>query len=154
MRYPFTPKSTRYLLPGQFWPIELSSGRFACGRVLQTAQNHGFSDQRGFLAGLMDWSNVSPPVKDDLRGVPICEIGKAHVKTITHLGAQITDCCPLPEDAIPRRLDRAASPGCRLLRGYKDQGAAAPEDQSKLPVLGTWGYGFIVLLAERRFGSA
>src|SRR5262249_10570900 len=32
--YPFVPRSTAYLRPGQFWAIPLSDGRFACGRVL------------------------------------------------------------------------------------------------------------------------
>jgi hypothetical protein len=32
--YPFTPKWNRYLLPGQFWAVPLSDGRFGCGRVM------------------------------------------------------------------------------------------------------------------------
>src|SRR6266700_932410 len=32
--YPFEPKSNTHLLPGQFWGVPLSDGRWACGRVL------------------------------------------------------------------------------------------------------------------------
>ena len=32
--YPFEPKSNAHLLPGQFWGVPLSDGRWACGRVL------------------------------------------------------------------------------------------------------------------------
>ena len=33
-KYPFEPKSNAHLMPGQFWGVPLSDGRWACGRVL------------------------------------------------------------------------------------------------------------------------
>jgi hypothetical protein len=32
--YPFVPRTNATLVPGQFWSIPLTDGRFACGRVL------------------------------------------------------------------------------------------------------------------------
>jgi hypothetical protein len=33
-KYPFEPKSNTHHLPGQFWGVPLSDGRWAYGRVL------------------------------------------------------------------------------------------------------------------------
>jgi len=56
--YPFEPKSNTHLLPGQFWGVPLSDGRWACGRVLavKTQPDAYFpGNSRTFLAALMYW---------------------------------------------------------------------------------------------------
>lgn len=53
--YPFEPKSNAYLLPGQFWGVPLSDGRWACGRVLaikKEPDNYFPGNSRTFLAAL------------------------------------------------------------------------------------------------------
>ena len=67
--YPFKPKSTSYLQPGQFWGFELLEagfidypGWYGCGRVLQIV--HG--SRRDFLAGMMDWVGPHLPTSQDI----------------------------------------------------------------------------------------
>ena len=42
-------------------------------------------------------------------------------------------------------------PGCQVQRGMDVIGVASPEQRSSLPTLSTWGYGVVVLLAEKFF---
>ena len=153
--YPLTPKSTARMRPGQFWSIPLSNNRFACGRVLQVARAHGRNDTRMFLAGLMDWTGDAPPEEKDLVGRAILEIGQAHIRTITELGAQILGCRALEDDGltVPVRLTHSLGPGIQICRGYDFLRPATAEEQRMLPVLTTWGYGVITILAERHFAG-
>ena len=59
--YPFKPKSTAMLRPGQFWAVPLSNDKFACGRVLQIGTAEIPTKTRGFFGGLQDWIGASPP---------------------------------------------------------------------------------------------
>lgn len=155
MPYPFTPKSTAYMKAGQFWPIPLSNGRFACGRVLQIAREHGQSSTKMFLAGLMDWSGSEEPVSNDLEGIRILRSGSAHIKTITHIGAEIVGIRDLKADGltVPFTLDQARGPSRHLTQGYDVLRLATHEEQSTLSVFSTWGFGVICLLAEHHFAT-
>ena len=94
--YPFIPKSTHYLEPGQFWGIPLEHGRYACGRVLGTVPD----SRRLFVAGLLDWCALRPPDEVSIAGRPVLEQGRAHIKTITENGGAILGCRPLDLDGI------------------------------------------------------
>src|SRR5689334_1475440 len=117
-KYPFVPKSTASLEPGQFWSIPLQSGRFACGRVLQLKEIRGRRDSRIFLAGLLDWVGSEPPTSDSISRRRAVEQGEVHVKTIHENGGQILGCRPLLEDDIEPGffLDQSPGKGCHLMK--------------------------------------
>ena len=155
-KYPFVPKSTAYLLPGQFWSIPLRDGRFACGRVLELRYQDGKKDRRCFLAGLMDWVGPEEPKGCDIAGSEILDHGQVHVKTISENLGQILGCRPLETDelVVPLSLtESASSPGCRVCRGYEIFDIATREERAALPTFSGWGYAVIVMLAEHHFGA-
>ena len=124
--YPFAPKSTAYMHAGQYWPIRLKSGKYACGAVVSLIRNeNGKIDTRAFLAGLLDWVGDSPPTPEEISSTKILEKGFAHIKTITESGAEIT----------------GAIEPCW---GY-------PEIMEERDDIHTWGYNVINILAEKFF---
>jgi hypothetical protein len=129
--YPFEPVSNRYLVPGQYWAIPLTDGRFACGRVLAVPAY----EQSRVLAvvGLMDWVGARPPNDGDLAGRKIVRFGLAHVKAINQNGGAILGLRPLALDGIeaPEIVDIDAV----IL-------------ENRMP---SWGFGVIRRMAERRF---
>ena len=150
--YPFCPKSTSRLVSGQFWPIELTNGRFASGRVLQLKFLSGAQDRRMFLAGLMDWCGEAPPTSHSLDGAGLLEFGQAHTSMFSSNGFQVTGYRPLENNSleIPLALDSLPSRYTRVVRGFETVGLATP-DQHSLPVFSTWGMSVIVLLAQKYF---
>jgi len=150
--YPFCPKSTSYLEPGQYWPIALSNGYFAAGRVLQINMTSGARDRRMFLAGLMNWCSDAPPNVKSLAGARLLDFGVVHTRMFSSNGFQIEGHRPLGADhlSVPLTLDCAPSRHARVVRGFDILGFAKPAQYS-LPILTTWGMGVIVLLAEGHF---
>src|ERR1051325_10015268 len=117
--FPFEAKSTRYLLPGDFWAIPLRGGSFACGRVIQLHErDDGSLDSRLFLAGLLDWVGDTPPTLTAIAGCPTLIQGQAHVRTIQTSGGVILGHRPLADDSIEPALllSHAAGPGVMLQR--------------------------------------
>jgi hypothetical protein len=78
--YPFVPKSTAYLRPGQFFAIELSyfdhPGWYSCGRVLEIDS----SSTRWYLGGLTDWIDSRLPTLDDLPEAKLIEQSILHTR--------------------------------------------------------------------------
>jgi hypothetical protein len=64
--YPFVPKSTRFLSPGDYWAVPLDDGQLACGGVLQTTGDRLPTPNRTFFGGLHDWVAERPPVAEDI----------------------------------------------------------------------------------------
>ena len=104
MKYPFVPKSTAHLCPGQFWPIQLPSGRCACGRVLHLLSTNGKKETRLFLAGVMDWSGNQPPTPIDIQDARVVETRAAHIKTILESNGAITGYAAY-DDGQPETVD-------------------------------------------------
>lgn len=152
-KYPMVPKSTASLVPGQFWPVPVCPGRWACGRVLQLGSP--VSPRKAFLAGLMDWLGSEPPSFESLAGSQVRQQGVAHLKAIIEVAGAITGCRPLALDRIEPLLcrDQAAPKGSIVLRGFVPVRPATTEADFALPVLGTWGYDFIRRLAEHHYGN-
>ncbi|GAB2942827.1 immunity 26/phosphotriesterase HocA family protein [Hymenobacter coalescens] len=168
--YPFLPKSNRFLLPGQFWAIPLSSGRFACGRVLDVPPAEEKS-LREFYAGLMDWVGDAPPTHESIAGSRIIEQGLAHIKTITSRNALILGCRPFELDSLelPFTVECSCwSPGTVVMQGYRAVRYSRREEHpglpspvaansarpaEALPVQSTWGYSVIYGRAEKHFGA-
>ena len=150
--YPFIPKSTSYIEPGHFWSIPLSGGGYACGRVIQLWVKDGKRDQRGFLAGLMDWSGDEPPTADAIVGRRVVEQGRVHVKTIGENGGEIVGFRGLALDAIEPNLFRDAECATFVQFGLDRLRQFDRALDSDLPVFSTWGFGVIRILAEKHFG--
>ena len=81
--YPFRPKSTAHLKPGQFWAFKVDGDRFVAGVVIALRRKHGAIDRRSFLAGLLDWSGDAMSDARELDSRPVRERGFAHIKAIT-----------------------------------------------------------------------
>jgi hypothetical protein len=89
MKYPFEPKSTTHLEPGQFWAIPLSNGSYACGVVLAKLISSGKIESRSFLAALIDWNGKDKPSSEDIKNKEIIKKGSAHIKAIQLTGGEI-----------------------------------------------------------------
>ncbi|MFG1911668.1 hypothetical protein [Kribbella sp. NPDC048928] len=125
--YPFVPKSSAYLLPGHFWGVPLRDGRFACGVVVAIPTGQDVPQRavngRTFVAGLLDWSGDDLPSPAAVGDRPLLAWGFGHIKMIGTNGGAI-----LGRRSVPAGVDGAL----------------------ELPV-GTWGFRYVVALADRAF---
>jgi hypothetical protein len=98
--YPFVPKTTAHLAPGEFWSIPLSDGRFACGMVLAVggSADAGAESRTAFIGGIVDWVGDNSPTADAVAGSSVRDVGHAHVRCIAEGGGAILGCRPLPAD--------------------------------------------------------
>ena len=150
--YPFRPRSTAPLVPGQFWAVPLPDGRFACGRVLQLGGSEIPTPNRTFFGGLLDWIGTESPTADAIAGSQLVKTGVMHIKAITELGGEILGHRPLEADGIelPTLLSAHGGPGTKVLLGADALRPAKREEWGNRPVLGIWGYNFIQQLAAHR----
>lgn len=126
--YPFSPKSTAKLIPGQYWAIPLPNSVYGCGVILAIKVNRdGKKDSRIFLAGLLDWSGVKLPTALDIHDRKVLERGFAHIKTITENG--------------------------KNLLGQVDPWWDWPAAIKDRDDISTWGYGVISILAKKHHGQ-
>ncbi len=154
--YPFEPKSTRFSVAGQFWPIRLCNGRYCCGRVIRLFLDVPEWRNRGFLAGLMDWTDAEPPTSEALAGHKACAQGLAHSRTIRVTGPMITGIRDLALDKIePASFIRFFGRGavCVLTDGYRPIRLATCEERERLSDMQGWGYSVIKRLAEKQYGN-
>ena len=153
--YPFVPKSNAYLRAGQFWAVPLSDGRFACGRVLDVplpGDPHVPANSRMFLAGLLDCVGPRPPTDESIGGARLIAQGFAHIKAILTTGGEILGWRDLAADGIvPERWRSHVAGG--TVWAYEGARRLHPvhDDDRDLPLMGTWGYSVVRVLAERRF---
>jgi hypothetical protein len=129
--YPFTPKSNRYLRPGQFWAIPLSDGRFAAGRVMSVPA-FGPKDRTGVVVGLADWVGDKPPTADDLAGKAVLVQAKSGYEAVTVTGGQVLGLRPLEHDGLV---------------------SMDPDDFSVGTTQNVWGGRTIAKYAEQAFGT-
>src|SRR6476469_9439644 len=87
--YPFVPKSTAVLRPGQYWAVPLPDGRFACGRVVQVGCSTIPTPSRAFFGGLHHWIGAAVPSAEDIAGRPIVAWGVMHIRAIANLGGEV-----------------------------------------------------------------
>jgi hypothetical protein len=82
--YPFDPRSTAYIRPGDFWAIPTRRGGwYCCGQIL------GFpalADRRSVIVGLLDWCEPDLPTADSIAGAGVLDCGNAHVETVRKTG--------------------------------------------------------------------
>ena len=154
--YPFEPKSNAYLVHGQFWGVPLSDGRWACGRVLAVktkADAYFPGNSRMFLAALMGWHGDEPPAAEAIADRQVLAQGWAHVKSIRLNGQLILGCRDLELDGIRglREVTHRAGGTVMLYEGAIALRPATAEEANAMPVLSTWGFNVISVLAERLF---
>lgn len=153
-KYPFTPKSNAYLKPGQFWPIQLLNGHFGCGIVLDVPHNQLNNNKRMVHVGLLNWTNSSRPTVQELESIPltILDHGQAHIKTISTQDEEISGIINLDKNNLiiePVVDSRQYSPSSQVLIGYQVLRKATIQDHENLKTKSTWGYSFIVNLANK-----
>lgn len=155
VEYPFKPKTNRFLLPGQFWAIPLSSGKYACGRVIELMPKGEIGSRSSFLAGLMEWVGENPPVAEDLIGCKTVAQGSVSIKTIheTGLNGLILSYRSLELDGIEADYFRSqeAFGRCTLMKGFKELRPITKEEWEKYKTFSTWSYEVIKILAEDYF---
>jgi hypothetical protein len=151
--YPIRPKSTALLLPGQFWAVPLTDGRFACGRVLQVNGSELPVKSRNFFGGLLNWVGASLPSSECIAGAVVIASGVLHIRAITSLGGEVLGCRPIEADGLelPILLSARGGDGTLILCGADAVRVATREEWGTLPVLGCWGWNYIQKLAIARF---
>ena len=108
--YPFTPKSNRYLRPGDYWAVPLADGRYACGRVMAVPA-FGPRDRKGIVVGLMDWVGAAPPTSDAIAGCVVVAEAKARFEAIVNTGGAVLGNRPLAVDGIVSTYPRDEAGG-------------------------------------------
>jgi hypothetical protein len=152
LTYPFVPKTTNWLLAGQFWALPLSDGTFGCARVIEVPPVELRRSRMEFLAGVIDWHSSEMPTSDSIAGAPCLVQGQAHLKAITRTGGEILGFRDLAADGIEPWLFRGAHSwkNSQVSRGLVPVRAQTPGDNDLLVLL-TWGYNVPRLIAEKRY---
>lgn len=145
--YPFSPRSSVKLRPGDFWPIPLVDGSFGCGRVLQLPPAGTIGGRAQFLGGLMDWRGASPPATANLQGARTIDQGVMHVRSITDIGGEVTGHRPLEHDG---EQPWTFVNGDRIQRGYDDLRPWKNHADNALPRFNWQGWNVIWLRANER----
>lgn len=154
--YPFKPKSSASLSPGDFWAVPLPDGRYGCGRVIELKPSSGSGGRSMLLAGLMNWVGSSPPTAEGLAGHRTVAQGQVHLRSIWETGSEILGNRSLVEDGLEPDEFLSESPGrnCMLMKGYEIVRPATADEQRLLPVFTTWGYLVIQAKAQAVAQSA
>ncbi|HEX6053175.1 MAG TPA: hypothetical protein VFZ21_28100 [Gemmatimonadaceae bacterium] len=151
--YPFRPKSTASLEPGQFWAVPIRGGYFGCGRVLQLRCSQLGKTRTAFFGGLQDWIGDAPPTSESIAGTGIARYGAMHLKAITEVGGEVLGVRPLDLDGfVLPELNSAYSLGANVLIGADIVRVAREDEWGTRPVLQYWSYGYIEQLAEALAG--
>lgn len=161
MKYPFVPKSNKALMPGQFWPVSLVNGEYACGVVVDVVPPDADDSyvprlgNRSFLAGLLDWHGNGVPTRDDIVGSDLLDQGLAHVDIIGASNMGILGEGPYgPEGITPLYWVTPVSlknPVRYLYQGFRRIRAARPEECEPVFGLSAWSKDYIQGRADLRF---
>lgn len=154
--YPFRPKSTASLRPGDFWAVPIGGGHFGCGRVIQLKPSGGTGSRVMLLAGLINWLGTSCPTADSIANHRTIAQGQIHLRSIWETGGEIHGYRSIDDDGIEPDRFLSESPGknCMLQSGYEIVRRANPDEQRTLNVLSTWGYLVILHEAEALLRNA
>lgn len=152
LTYPFAPKSTSNLVPGQFWAIPLKDGSYGCGRVIDLLTKRSSGSQVTFLAGILDWHSRKLPTAENIAGAKCLDQAKVHILTILRSGGCVLGQRDLELDGIEPWVFKEAHfhPNSWILRGLKRIRRQTPADFD-LPLLGAWQTGVPCSVAEHEF---
>jgi hypothetical protein len=151
--FPFTPKSTKSLEPGDFWSIPLHGNKYACGRVLQLLEDNSKWPRKNriFLAGLMDWVGDRPPTNESIAGCGLHSQGLAHILTISDTGHGIDGNRPLELDNIQLKLlkfPNSKNSGWELFHGTQFVRELKANEVDEHDTLNSWDREYIRELAK------
>jgi len=149
--FPFKPKSTLTVRPGDFWAVPLAGGKFGCGRVIALKRKGSTGSRVMFLGGLLDWIGTASPSAAAIAGCRTVAQAQMHLRSIWETGGALLGHRPLDDDGITpdRFLSQSPGRGCRLMVGYKVLRSATKNEQRVLGVFATWGYLVIRNRAEQ-----
>jgi len=150
--YPFKPKTTAYIRPGDFWALPLAHGMFGCGRVIELMPG----SRKRLLVGLINWIGNAKPTGEQIAGKRTVAQGEVHLRCIHETGGEILGHRPLSCDLIEPDFFLSESPGrsCMLLQGYRVIRPATADEQKELSVFPGWGYLLIQHQAQALAKSA
>lgn len=151
--YPFAPKSTSRLLPGQFWSVRRDDERFGVGVVLgvptpETAPHHA-TNRRIFTAGLLDVVLDEHAAPSDLDDARLMDWGYAHVRSINLTSDRGLEG---QADSTFNEVLMVSHRGGGTVGLYGNglyKRVATRDEARDLDVSGTWGLTFIQRLASR-----
>lgn len=85
--YPFDPKSTAHVRPGDFWAIATRRGGwYCCGLVLAISN---LTATRSLVVALLDWCEPDLPTANSIAKSAVLDFGVAHVKTVRETGGML-----------------------------------------------------------------
>jgi hypothetical protein len=146
--YPFTPKSSAKLSPGDFWSVPIQDGSFACGRVIELPPKGRPGAKVSFLGGLLDWHAPLPPTANSIANCRTVKQGVMHILAIVSTGGQVLGNRALELDGIePFEMIN----GDVVQRGFAPIRAWVRGDNDRLATFSTWGYNLISLYAHESF---
>jgi hypothetical protein len=96
--YPFTPRSTARLLPGQLFSFPLSDGGYGCCQVVPGMWPYQPPTRTRFRAGLLGWRGAALAVPTEVTGCRIIAYGWAHVGLFAAFGTEVIGKAPLAEE--------------------------------------------------------
>jgi hypothetical protein len=148
--FPFKPKSTASLRPGDFWSVPIAGARFACGRVIALKPAGQTGSRVMLIAGLLDWIGRTPPSATAIAGRKTVAQGQIHLRSIWETGGTIRGHRALDDDGIELEsfLSEAPGKGCFVMVGYDLVRRANQTEQQSLSVFPTWGFLIIRHKAE------
>lgn len=89
---------------GDFWPIQLDNGRYACGRVIGWWPKNYKGSRKGFLGGLLNWSSDNEPTAESIAGASVIVQGGTDTNSLAATGSFILGNRPLELDSIEPQL--------------------------------------------------
>jgi len=147
VKYPFVPKSSLSLTPGDFWGFRLKNDTWACGRVLQL-RSEGRHSRMWFFGALVDWNGESQPTFDSIGNAKTLRQGTMHIDAIRRTGLRLTGNRPLKLDGIEPWL---CINGNKIQRGYNYVRPWRRKDTADLPTFSYWNDLYIWCLANFHF---
>jgi len=146
-KFPFEPKSSLSLSPGDFWGFKLKDGTWACGRVLQL-RNSGPNSRMWFFGALLDWNGAKKPNADSIAGARALRQGTMHIDSIKRTGINIEGTRSLTLDGIEPWL---CISGNDVQRGHEYVRAWRRQDTGHLPTFAYWQDLYIWAFANHHF---
>jgi hypothetical protein len=146
--YPFVPKSSKRLAPGDFWAIPLRDGRFACGRVVELLPQGMPGARVALLGGLLDWQGSSEPTGESIAGGSFLAQGIMHIRSITTTGGSISGHRDFSLDSLGSWTFIC---GNKIQRGFRFVRPWCLDDNKHFTSLSWWSYDLIQIKANQYF---
>jgi hypothetical protein len=98
--FPFSPRSTASLEPGDLIAVPGEASEWACLQVVDV-KRQGPGARTTFVAGVLPWRGQSPPTRDSIRGLAASEHGLVPIELFTRAGLQVVDQAEVVSTDLP-----------------------------------------------------